>query len=177
MKITYHLAASRDGYIAKENGDVSWLEEYPLEGAESGLVDFFEGIDGLVMGRRTYEFVFEYGTWPYEDRPCWVVTHSGFETMPGARLFHAEDIDNVISMAASMGMEHLWLVGGGVLASSFLDQGLISQINVTELPVDLGAGIPMFASHQLSEITCLNRVVHKKTGYRNIVVEIAEHVE
>ncbi len=172
MKITYHLAASRDGYIAKIDGDVAWLDEFSIDPNESGLVQFFDEIDGLVMGRHTYDFVFNYGTWPYKNRPSWVCTNSEFETMAGANLYGVNRIDDVIVEADTKGLKHLWLVGGGLLASSFLDQGLLTNICVTELPIDLGDGIPMFSKHKLSEISCKTRVANLKKGFRQIEIEI-----
>ena len=57
MKITYYVATSLDGFIAKEDGDVSWLDDMNIDVKHTGLEDFFAGIDGLVMGRNTYDFV------------------------------------------------------------------------------------------------------------------------
>ena len=70
MKITYYVATSLDGFIAKEDGDVSWLDDMNIDVKHTGLEDFFAGIDGLVMGRNTYDFVFDYGSWPYHRRLC-----------------------------------------------------------------------------------------------------------
>ncbi|MEM7314980.1 MAG: dihydrofolate reductase, partial [Planctomycetota bacterium] len=61
MKITYSVATSRDGYIARKDGDVSWLEEQNIAPEDTGLAEFFSAVDGLIMGRKTYDFVFNYG--------------------------------------------------------------------------------------------------------------------
>ena len=79
----------------------------------------------------------------------------------------------MIREAEAQGLEHLWLVGGGVLASSFLKQGLMTDISVTELPVDLDNGIPIFANHALAEIECHKREINQKTGFKQIVLEIS----
>ena len=86
MRITYSVAASVDGFIAREDGDVSWLDEMNIDSNGTGLEEFFRSIGGLVMGRKTYDFVFNYGSWPYEDKPTWVCTHSDIEPLEGANL-------------------------------------------------------------------------------------------
>jgi len=84
IKTTYHVAASIDGFIAREDGDVSWLEDFELE--DTGLPEFFSGIDGLIMGRDTYDFVFDFGSWPYEDKLSWVCTSRNLKILEGANL-------------------------------------------------------------------------------------------
>ncbi len=172
MRITYSAAASLDGFIAREDGDVSWLDELNIGSNESELAEFFRGIDGLVMGRKTYDFVYNYGSWPYEDKPSWVCTHSSLERLAGANLHVAEDIDAVMSEAASMGMKHLWLVGGGRLASSFLAKGLITHLSISEMPIKLGSGIPLFSAHNLDDIACEERTIIEKDRFRRIEITI-----
>ncbi len=69
MKITYYVATSLDGFIAKKGGDISWLDDMNIDMADAGYDDFFTSVDGLVMGRNTYDFIFNYGSWPYGDKP------------------------------------------------------------------------------------------------------------
>ena len=173
MKITYHVAASRDGFIARENGDVSWLEEMAVSPEEAGLAEFFHSIDGLVMGRNTYDFVFQYGSWPYEDKPTWVCTSRDLEPLAGASLIVVGSIDEAVNGAASRGVEHLWLVGGGQLASDFLKKRLITHLTVSEMPIDLGSGIALFADHELDDVACKERKVTKKNGFRQIELVVS----
>ena len=115
MKITYYVATSLDGFIAREDGDVSWLDDMNIDMTDTGYDDFFASIDGLVMGRNTYDFVFNYGSWPYEDKPTWVCTSSELESLEGANLKIAKTADDVVKEAELKGFKHLWLVGGGKL--------------------------------------------------------------
>ncbi len=172
MRITYAAAISLDGFIAKEDGDVSWLDDLNIDMSETGLDEFFASIDGLVMGRRTYDFVFNYGAWPYEDKPSWVCTSQDVQRMEGANLRVARGIDEVIASASSSGLEHLWLLGGGRLASSFLDRGLITNLSLSEMPIELGAGIPLFAEHSLEDIGIRAREIVQKTGFRQMEIVI-----
>lgn len=168
MRITYSLAASTDGFIARDDGDVSWLDDIQIESADTDLAEFFAAVDGLVMGRKTYDFVFDYGTWPYEDKPSWVCTNSEIEFLEGANLIVSTEPSEAVSDAGNRGMEHLWLLGGGRLASSFLQLGLITDVSISEMPIRLGNGIPLFANHQLNNITRLNEKIIEKNGYRII---------
>ena len=72
MKITYYVATSLDGYMSREDGAVSWLDDISIDIAETGYADFFANIDGFVMGRNTYDFIFNYGLWPYGSKPTWI---------------------------------------------------------------------------------------------------------
>jgi dihydrofolate reductase len=164
---------SLDGYIARDDGDVSWLEDMNLNQDETGLEDFFSSIDGLVMGRKTYDFVFNYGSWPYEDKPTWVCTHSDLQPLEGANLIVVRSVDDVVSGAIKQGIEHLWLVGGGRLASSFLTKGLITNLSISEVPIRLGSGIPLFSDHKLDEFVSTKKNIIKKDGFRQIEVEIS----
>ncbi len=172
MKITYLAATSLDGFIALDNGDVSWLDEMNIDKNDTGLEEFFASIDGLIMGRHTYDFVFNYGSWPYEDKTAWVCTHRPLETMEGANLIAVDSLENVVEGAMSKGLTHLWLVGGGRLASSFLDKGLITHLSISEMPIKLGSGIPLFATHQLEKIPFQEKNVIQKNGFKQIEVAI-----
>lgn len=172
MKITYLAATSLDGFIAREDGDVSWLDDMNIDPNETGLEEFFESIDGLIMGRSTYNFVFEYGSWPYEDKPTWVCTNSELETLEGANLLIVNAVEDAVKGAKSKGLEHLWLVGGGRLASSFLEKGLITNLSISEMPIKLESGIPLFAAHKLEDISSEKKEVIQKKGFTQIEIAI-----
>jgi dihydrofolate reductase len=177
MRITYSAASSVDGFIARENGDVSWLDAMNIPPAETGLDTFFLSIGGLVMGRNTYDFVFNYGSWPYEDKPTWVCTHYDLEPLKGANLLVVRSIDDVIRQAEQRGIGHLWLVGGGRLASSFLAKGLITHLSISEMPIRLGAGIPLFSDHMLEDIDAEERHVIQRDLFRQIEVTIKRNCD
>ncbi len=102
MKITYAAAVSSDGFIAREDGDVAWLDEVDASSSQAELEEFFRGVGGLVMGRKTYDFVFNYGSWPYEDKPTWVCTSRQLERINGANLMVTADIQDVLLQAVSL---------------------------------------------------------------------------
>lgn len=172
MKITYYCAMSKDGFIAALDGDVSWLDD--LDGDESGssYEEFFASVDGLVMGRGTYDFVFHYGSWPYGEVPTWVVTSKKLEPLPGANLNVVETIDEFLLQSTDKNPNHIWLVGGGKLASSFLERDLLTQLSITEAPTTLGCGIPLFAHHKLEDFDPTRVQSVQKKGCRQINIAL-----
>jgi len=172
MDITYYVATSLDGFIAREDGDVSWLDELSIDMADTGYDDFFANIDGLVMGRNTYDFIFNYGSWPYEDKPSWVCTSRDLEALESANLKIVKAADDAIKEAESNGLKHLWLVGGGKLASSYLEKGLLTHLIISEIPVKLGSGIPLFANHKLEDLSAEKTEIVQKKGFKQIEIAI-----
>ena len=155
----YFLAQSLDGYLAEADGGLEWLTGFqgPPDldpGAETplGAYDaFYEGVGAVALGSATYEFLLEHSpdTWAYEGKPTWVFTTRDlpndyddpeirFVSGPVAP-FHEE-------MRAAAGDRNVYLVGGGDLASQFVEAGLLDELILTIVPVVLGSGLPTFAS-------------------------------
>ena len=82
------------------------------------------------------------------------------------------DIDDVIRDAAMKGLKHLWLLGWGQLASSLLAKGLITNISISEMPISLGLGIPLFSDRKLEDIAAEERTILQKKGFRQIEVVV-----
>lgn len=173
MKITYYCAMSSDEFIAREDGDVSWLDDLDMEESGAGYEAFFATVDGLVMGRATYDFIFDYGSWPYGDIPTWVVTSKELEALEGAQLSVVATVDDFLSDTEAKGMQHIWLVGGGKLASAFLARGLLTHLSITEKDIELSAGIPLFSDHRLQQIQAASTESVQKKGFRQIEMSLA----
>ena len=146
--ITLYIAASVDGYIATEDGGVSWLEEYQDEteadDGAGGYEEFFDSVDSLVMGSTTYEQVLDLGEWPYEQKPTYVITRSDLPLATEAVELFGGDIDS-LARDLKQQHEHSWLVGGAKLAQAFLQADHVSALHLNLIPVLLGSGIPLFA--------------------------------
>jgi dihydrofolate reductase len=146
-KVKLFIAASLDGKIARPDGSVSWLEEYPNpEGLDYGYTDFYASIGTVVMGRKTYEEILGYDVpWPYPDAQTYVVTSNADLAIssPKTKLLHKIDEADVRRLASETEGD-LWLVGGGEIISAFLKAGLVDEITLTVIPRILGAGIPLF---------------------------------
>ena len=142
------MVCSLDGFIARTDGDVSWMEskhqyEKGVELTPQIIANFLDRIDCYLMGSKTYEHSLELG-WPYGEKPVFVVTN---KNLPNARetvSFHSGDLVQLVNEVLRARYTSIWMVGGSQLTRSFLDQGLADEIVVTQVPHILGAGIPFF---------------------------------
>lgn len=146
MKTTYYVASSLDGYIAKEDGDVSWLDELNISMEDAGYDEFYSTVDALVMGRKTYDMIVSFGQWPYGDKPVWVCSRNKIIPMEGCNLQTGSSPEDAYKAAKDMNIKHLWLVGGGSLASSFIATNLLTNISLSLMPVLLGSGIRLLGN-------------------------------
>ena len=149
----YYCAQSLDGYIARADDSIDWLTDYEGEFAgasELPLGDsyerFMDGIGALVMGSATYAFVEALAEWPYPDHPTWVLTSRDQRVPDGAdvRLVYGPVGAVHTEVVASAGGRDVWVVGGGNVASQYAAAGLLDRVEVTVVPVVLGAGKPVF---------------------------------
>jgi len=146
MKTTYYVASSLDGYIAKADGDVSWLEELDISIDDTGYNEFYATVDALVMGRKIYEMIKGFGEWPYGEKPVWVGSSNKIEPMEGCNLQKGSAPAEAYKTAQKNNIKHLWLVGGGSLVSSFIENNLLTNMYLSLIPIALGSGIKLFGN-------------------------------
>ena len=147
--ITLHMVSSLDGFIAKRDNSVSWLDadgsvyEAGVSISEEEAAAFVQAIDCYVLGSRTYEHALELG-WPYGDTPTIVVT--GREWPPARKSveFYSGDIETLVREKLTPQFRNIWLVGGALLSQRFLELGLVNEIRLTIAPVLLGDGLRLF---------------------------------
>ena len=144
MKISYYVASALDGYIAQEDGDVSWLDETGISMEDTGYDEFYPSVDAIIMGRKTHDMIKHFGIWPYHDKPTWVCSSQAIEPIEGCNLQTQVSPEEAIKEAKAKGIKNLWVVGGGLLASHLINKGLMSNIIVSTMPFILGSGIPLF---------------------------------
>ncbi len=151
INCSVYIAASFDGFIARPDGDIEWLHNPEYESPDKfGLSydEFIATVDTLVMGRNTFEKVLSFSPWPYQGVPVLVLSSQGVE-IP-AHLKEAVRVDagkpeEIVSRLESEGKKHLY-IDGGVTIQRFLQAKLISDITVTQIPILLGRGLPLFGS-------------------------------
>ena len=144
MKASVFIATSLDGFIARQDGALDWL---PADGGEPhGYDEFIASVDALVIGRKTFETVLTFDTWPYGSKPVVVLsTKPGELRAPDGAVCEAMTgtPHEIVDRLSARGMEHLY-VDGGVTIQGFLEAGLIQRVIITRIPVLLGNGIPLF---------------------------------
>jgi dihydrofolate reductase len=159
-KVRYYCAMSLDGFIAESDDTLEWLTGYEgsyggaeVEQIKGSYDSFYEEIGALVSGSVTYEFVLDYMEkegegWPYAGKPTWILSTRDLPVPEGegvdVRVVNAKVRDLYDEMSAAAGELDLWVIGGGNVASQFVDEGLLDEVQVTVVPVVLGQGKPLF---------------------------------
>ena len=147
-KIVYYVATSLDGYIAGEQDDVSqFIAEGP--GVQQYLEDL-QGFDTVVMGRRTYEFGYQYGLQPgqpaYPHMKHLIVSRRLQFDQPHEQVrVVPPDIDFFKRLKRTAGSD-IYLCGGGQLAGLLMQHHLIDEVKLKLNPIVLGTGIPLFGA-------------------------------
>ena len=144
MDIVYYVATSLDGYIADADGGVDWLNQYMDTGEDYGYPVFYASVEGIVMGSHTYEFALKYAPKTEPDRPTWVFTTRDLPVSHSRVTLTSEDPKTVVKSIEDSGLKSVWLMGGGKIAGSFRQDGLISRYMIAVIPIILGDGIPLF---------------------------------
>jgi dihydrofolate reductase len=168
-KVTLHVVSSLDGFIAKKDNTVSWLEstgriyECGVSISEEEVVAFVKTIDCYVLGSRTYEHALELG-WPYGDTPTVVVTGRKLSSTRQSVEFYAGDLTTLLHEKLAPRYRNIWLGGGAILSQRFLELGLVDEIKLTIAPVLLGDGLRLFGALK-EERWDLKNVVAYKNGF------------
>jgi RimJ/RimL family protein N-acetyltransferase/dihydrofolate reductase len=143
-RTVYYVAASADGFIARPDGGVDWLEPFPPN--EFGAEAFMAGVGGVVLGRTTYQQSLGFGPWPYGARPGLVVSGRPLAGLPaGVRAVDPGQAVAGLTVLRTEVAGETWIVGGAQTARLFLDAGQIDEVELYVIPRLLGAGVPLFA--------------------------------
>lgn len=141
-KISIYIAMSIDGYIARKDGGLDWLEYGHTGDEDYGFKKFMNDIDALILGRNTYEVVTSFDKWPYDGKRVIVLSNILTDVRKEAELFCGQ-LHDLVSTLHSEGTKHVW-VDGGITVSKFLEAGLVDDITISVIAVVLGSGIPLF---------------------------------
>lgn len=150
MTTYVYIAVSLDNYIAGPGGALDWLNEIPNPTqSDFGFAEFLRGIDAVVMGRKTFETMLGFDTWPYSI-PVFVFSRS-LNALPGntdgkAELIRGQPIE-VMHVLGARGFHNLYVDGGRTI-QGFLEADLIDELIITRVPILLGGGVPLFGSLQ-----------------------------
>lgn len=162
MKASVFVGTSLDGFIARPNGDLDFLD---AGGNEShGYDEFIATVDALVMGRHTYEKVLTFGEWSFE-KPVFVLSTRPLAAVPpGAKVERMSGSPvEIVSQLDSRGIAHIY-VDGGITVQRFLQAGLIQRLIISRVPVLIGAGIPLFGPLQLDILLRHIQTRHYSSG-------------
>jgi dihydrofolate reductase len=147
------MAASLDGFIARPDGRVDWLETPDVfEGGATLDADFVREflatIDCYVMGARTYETALDFEAkalgWAYGDKPTLVLTRRNLPKSRDTVEFYSGDLSALVNERLKRRFKSIWFVGGGAVSGECLRLGLADEVRYSIVPVLIGQGIPFF---------------------------------
>ncbi|MEJ2291924.1 MAG: dihydrofolate reductase family protein [Deinococcales bacterium] len=156
------IATSVDGYIARTDGAVDWLDIVAQPGEDYGYAAFFDSVEALVLGRKTYDTVLTQGTWPYGGKRCIVLTHRRPTPLHGEE-FREGPPRALLDALHLEGVRHVYVDGGDVIRQ-FLAAGLIDHVTLSIVPMLLGAGIPLFGASGVEQRWTLEDVRSYPSG-------------
>ncbi len=189
-RVTIHMATSLDGFIARKDGRVDWLETSD-EFADGETLDpefveaFLKTINCYVMGSRTYETALSFELkglgWAYGDKPTFVLTSRDLPRTRDTVEFYSGDLPQLVNGRLRPTFGSIWFVGGGVVSGECLRLGLADEVRYSILPILIGEGLQFFekldrdiALH-LAEVKAyksgmVGLCYHVKRGQENILV-------
>jgi len=179
--VTIHMAASLDGFIARKDGRVDWLETSDeFAGGDTldpaFVADFLKTIDCYVMGSRTYETALGFEAkglgWVYGDTPTFVLTSRALPRTRETVEFHSGDLSPFVTGRLRATFRNIWFVGGGVVAGECLRLGLADEVRYSILPIVIGDGIRFFETLDRDIALHLAEV----NAYKNGMVELRYEV-
>ena len=179
--VTIHMVASLDGFIARKDGRVDWLETADeFKGGDTldpGFVEaFLKTIDCYVMGSRTYETALKFESqgfgWAYGDKPTFVLTSRELPRTREAVEFLSGDLVQFVNGRLRPTFRSIWFVGGGEVATECLRLGLADEIRYSVLPVLIGEGISFFRKVDRDIALHLAEVKAYKSGMVELRYEV-----
>ena len=170
------MVSSLDGFIAKKDGDVSWMRsndnyDKGVELTEEYITEFLQSIDCYVMGSRTYEHALQLG-WPYGDVPVVVLTHRDLTTDRQNVQFYQGELDKLVNERLKPVYNNIWMVGGAILTREFIRLNLADEIVISIMPVLLGEGTLFF------DFIGKEQLLHLRdaTAYKDGMVELSYEI-
>jgi dihydrofolate reductase len=180
-RVTIHMAASLDGFIARKDGRVDWMETSDefADGAtmDPGIVEaFLKTIDCYVMGSRTYETALSFEAkglgWSYGDKPIFVLTSRELPRTRDTVRFYSGDLAQFVNKRLRPTFRSIWFVGGGAVCGECLRLGLADEIYYSILPILIGDGISFFEKLDRDVTLHLAEVKAYKTGTVELRYEV-----
>ena len=146
------IGTSVDGQAARADGSLDWLVSRGEAAGDAGYSSFMERVDAILMGRATYEVARGFEPWPYPGTPVVVLSTTlddplgeGLGEGVGERVQVVRSLDEAAQHFASTGARGVYIDGPATIRSC-LAAGLVDELTISQVPVLIGAGIPLFGS-------------------------------
>jgi dihydrofolate reductase len=175
--VTIHMVASVDGFIAKKDNSIAWMDtadRYDKGVDGENPVEFIKTIGCYVMGSRTYEHAValarDFG-WAYGDTPTIVLTRRQLPAFKDSIELYSGDLASLVNRL-TRDYENIWVVGGAAVVKDFLRLRLADEIRLTLVPILIGAGTPFFDRIEPDQPLHLMDVTAYKSGMVELRYEI-----
>jgi len=183
-RVTIHMVASLDGFIARKDGRVDWLatsdEFVGGDNMDPEFVEaFLKTIDCYVMGSRTYETALRFEAqglgWSYGDKRTFVLTSRDLPRTRDTVEFHSGDLAELVNRRLRPTFRSIWFVGGSVVSAECLRLGLADEVRYSILPILIGDGIPFFEKLDTDIALHLAEVKAYKSGMVELRYDLRRH--
>ena len=163
-KIIVNIATSADGYVARKDGDLDWLTRRPTPMGFYGLPTFSRSVDAKILGRKTFDLSVKMGARFSADDVHYVFSRRPpLASVPVGVQFVTESIRAYANRLRKQAGKNIWLMGGGEIIGSFLDEDAIDEFIITVVPTFIGQGIPLLAPRH-RDVTLRLLSVRRFTG-------------
>jgi dihydrofolate reductase len=174
--VIVHIATSADGYIARPDGDLEWLTSRPAPKGFYGMNAFVKSIDTMLLGRKTYDVSLRMGAkFDSKSRTIVFSRHSPPAGAPSGVEFVNGAIGPFVSRLREQPGKDIWLMGGGELIASFLDEQAIDELVISVVPVFIGDGIPLIARRHRHVPLDLHSVERFEDGLVQLHYRVQSH--
>ncbi len=164
-KVLLYIAMSLDGYIARKNDDISWLEPYQTPEEDYGYSAFINTVGSAIMGSRTYQQSLEHPERLLRGLKTYVLSRQHFLNVPDAEVeFFSGEPEALVEKIRKESDKNIYVVGGGQVVSSFLKAGLMDELCLFIVPILLGGEVSLFSTLDREFKLRLREVISYKSG-------------
>ena len=155
------MAMSLDGYIAKKNGDASWLNKAMSPDEDYGFGDFMSKI-----GAYTYREITKSGVAGGDNKvPTYVVSHRKDLKLGKNTYLYSGDLTELVKKVKAATEKDIWLFGGGDLTTHFINLNLVDELAIAIIPVLIGGDVPFFGNVvEHKNLILLESKIYEKSG-------------
>ncbi|WP_149240296.1 dihydrofolate reductase family protein [Dyadobacter sp. 32] len=142
--VILYIAATLDGYIATQDGDLKFLESVEREGEDYGYGKFIKNVDAVIVGRKTYDKVLSMGfDFPHAEKESYIITRTPRPDIGNIRFYTGEVKELVLKLKSEPG-NNIFVDGGSEIVHLLMSENLIDEYIISIIPVLLGDGIRLF---------------------------------
>jgi len=143
-KVILYISMSLDGYIARQDGDISFLSSIEQKYQDYGYADFNKTVDTVIVGRKSYDKVLSMGfKYPHTDKDVYIISRT-HHTNFGSFKYYSGSLKTLISELKSRPGKNIYCDGGSLIVNELLKEDLIDEFIISIIPIILGDGIELF---------------------------------